>query len=115
MKVTEYGSDSNRIAHIKDIKLNKSQDTLDLLGDMYFQGFNAMILNAENLPDDFFDLSSRVAGEILQKFSNYRMKLAIIRTDGEASKSLSEFMKESNKFGLIVFCKDMDEALNKLS
>lgn len=39
-----------------------------------------LLLYHENLPDTFFDLSSGVAGEILQKLRNYRIRLAIVRT-----------------------------------
>ncbi len=38
------------------------------------------LLYPENLPANFFDLSSRQAGEILQKLRNYHIRLAVVHT-----------------------------------
>jgi len=35
-------------------------------------------LNKSAICDDFFDLSTGLAGEILQKFVNYHVKIAIV-------------------------------------
>ena len=37
-----------------------------------------MIIHEKNITPEFFDLKNRMAGEILQKFSNYRIRLAIV-------------------------------------
>lgn len=37
-----------------------------------------LIVHSADLPEGFFDLSSGIAGEILQKFSNYRMMVGIV-------------------------------------
>jgi hypothetical protein len=74
-----------------------------------------MILHAINLPSEFFDLKSGFAGEILQKFSNYRMKLAIIGDFSEIkSKSLRDFIRESNNRRTISFVSSIEEALSIL-
>lgn len=58
------------------------------------------------------DLKSGFAGEILQKFSNYRMKLAIIGDFSEIkSKSLRDFIRESNNRRTISFVSSIEEAL----
>ncbi|HUX96186.1 MAG TPA: DUF4180 domain-containing protein [Bacteroidales bacterium] len=55
------------------------------------------------------------AGEISQKFSNYRMKLAIIGDFSETgSKSLNDFIRESNRGGTICFVKSLEEGLSML-
>ena len=62
----------------------------------------------------FFDLSTRLAGEILQKFSNYRLLLAIIGDfTSYDSKSLQDFIRESNRLGVIRFVGSLEEALGK--
>ena len=38
------------------------------------------MLHAENLSADFYDLSSGLAGAILLKFVNYRLKVAVVLT-----------------------------------
>ena len=75
-----------------------------------------MILKKELLADAFFDLSSRIAGEILQKVSNYGMKLAIVGDFTKyASKSLRDFIYESNNTGQVVFVATVEQALDRLS
>ena len=57
-----------------------------------------------------------IAGEILQKFSNYRVQLAIVGNFSKYSgKSLHDFIYESNKGGQIHFVNSVSEALVKLS
>ncbi|MFC4874712.1 DUF4180 domain-containing protein [Negadavirga shengliensis] len=61
-------------------------------------------------------MKSGIAGEILQKFSNYRVRLAIA---GEFSqykgKGMEDFILESNKTGHISFVNSISEALIKFS
>jgi hypothetical protein len=73
---------------------------------------SAIIVRKENITDNFFDLSTGIAGEILQKFSTYNMRLAIIGDYANInSKSLKDFIYESNKTKRIVFVKTIEEAL----
>ena len=56
-----------------------------------------------------------MAGEILQKFSNYRMRLVIVGDfSALESKSLRDFIYESNKGKLVGFVSTAEEALHKL-
>lgn len=92
------------------------EDALDLLGNMYYQGFDKIIIHEKNITPDFFDLKNGIAGEILQKFSNYRVQLTIIGNfSAYESKSLRDFMFESNKLGHINFVGSVSEALHKLT
>jgi len=87
-------------------------DGLQLLGDMYYSGFDAIILHSKNIVPDFFDLKNKMAGEILQKFSNYRMRLFIVGDfSSVSSKSLSDFIRESNKGKQVNFVGSLDEIL----
>ena len=52
------------------IKLEDIQDVLDLMANAGYLGADRILIHTENLPDGFFDLKTRIAGEILQKFSN---------------------------------------------
>jgi len=95
--------------------INTVEDGQDLLGNLYFQGFNKVIIHRSNITTDFFELKNRMAGEILQKFSNYRVQLAIV---GDFSifnsQSLKEFIYESNKGIQVSFVSSLSEALEKL-
>lgn len=84
--------------------------------NIYFQGFEKLIIYKHNITNDFFDLKNGMAGEILQKFSNYRIRLAIVGDFSEFdSKSLKDFIYESNQGKQINFLDSVSEALNKLA
>ncbi|MCY9698286.1 DUF4180 domain-containing protein [Paenibacillus alginolyticus] len=68
------------------------------------------------LIEDFFDLKTRLAGEILQKFINYHVKVAIVGDfSGFSSESLKDFIFECNKGKDIFFLSNEEEAIDKLS
>jgi hypothetical protein len=95
--------------------INSIDEMLDILANSWHNGCHGIILHEENLTRDFFDLKTGVAGEILQKYSNYRTKLAIIGDFSEIrSKSLRDFIRESNNRGTINFVPTITEALSKL-
>jgi hypothetical protein len=84
----------------------------DVLGLFCIDGCSTIIVRKENITADFFDLSTRIAGEILQKFSIYRMKMAIIGDfENVKSKSLRDFIYESNKVKRILFVDTVEQAL----
>lgn len=96
--------------------INHTEDGFNLLGDLYFQDFDHIILHEKNITPDFFDLKTGIAGEILQKFSNYRVRLAIVGNFSTYnSKSLDDFISESNRSRQINFVPSLAEALQKLS
>jgi hypothetical protein len=96
--------------------IETAEDGLDLLGNLYYQGFDSIVIHEANIAPTFFDLKTGIAGEILQKFSNYRMRLAII---GDFEKypggSIREFVYESNRGGRVNFLGSVGEALERLS
>lgn len=95
--------------------ISSPDDILDLMAEVRYNGSGTMIIHEKSLHPDFFDLKTRVAGEILQKFSNYRMQLAIVGDfSAYKSKSLKDFIRESNRMGTISFLGTVDEALSKL-
>lgn len=98
------------------ILISNTQEALDIMANCVYQGCNHFIFYEENLSPDFFDLKSRLAGDILQKFSNYRCNLSIVGNfDKCASKSLRDFIYESNKGKQISFVTSREEAIKKLS
>lgn len=95
--------------------IHSVQDALDLMADCSYQGADKMIWYEKNITPDFFDLKTRIAGDILQKFSNYRAKLAIVGDFSKyTSKSLRDFIYESNKGGRTIFVGSLEEAVEKL-
>lgn len=96
--------------------INNVQDVLDLFGELYGQYYDGIILNERNITHDFFDLQTRLAGEILQKFSNYRIRLVIVGDWSKyTSRSLEAFITESNRGKTVNFSSSPTEALELLS
>jgi Domain of unknown function (DUF4180) len=98
-----------------NIKINNLDDFIDILGNAYYLGAEMILISKNNISDDFFDLKTGLAGEILQKFSNYRQKLAILGQFSEVkSKSLKDFIFESNKTGRILFLENKEQLIELL-
>ena len=96
--------------------INNVQDVLDLFGELYGQYYDGIILYERNITHDFFDLQTRLAGEILQKFSNYRIRLVIVGDWSKyTSRSLEAFICESNRGKTVNFSSSPTEALKLLS
>lgn len=96
--------------------INNVQDVLDLFGELYGQYYDGIILYERNITPDFFDLQTKLAGEILQKFSNYRIRLVIVGDWSKyTSRSLEAFICESNKGKTGNFSSSPTEALKLLS
>ena len=95
------------------ILLSTAQDALDLIADIHYQySCNRTILNQQSISPDFFDLKTGLAGEILQKFTNYRMGLGIVGEFASYnSKSLLDFIYECNKGSHVFFAANEQEAV----
>ena len=118
MEIEIHQIDETQIAEVisMEIIIADAADGLDLLGNLYYQGFDRIIMQEKNIAHAFFDLKTGIAGEILQKFSNYRVRLAIV---GDFSKydsqSFKDFRLESNKLGHISFVDSLALAIDQLS
>lgn len=106
------------IAYVKsdDKIITDVQSALDLMATVRYEvDCNRIILNKSAVCEDFFDLKTRLAGEILQKFINYQTKIAIIGDFSTySSKSLKDFIYECNNGKDIFFLPDEDQAITKL-
>lgn len=72
MKIESHIINDTKIAEIVSdtLVIKTSEDGLDLLGNLYYQDFDKIVIQEKNITPDFFDLKNGMAGEILQKFSN---------------------------------------------
>ena len=73
---------------------------------------------AQRLGDAFFQLSTRVAGEAVQKFVNYGIRLAVvgdISAHVAASNALRDFVRESNRGRHVWFVDSLEELERRLS
>lgn len=119
MQITFLPAANNQqIAHIAshDTIIETTQDAVELLMNCQYQGADSIILHEHNLPVEFFDLSTQLPGDILQKFSTYGSRLAIVGDFSKhESKSLRDFIYESNKGRKINFVSSVEEAVNALA
>jgi len=96
--------------------ITDTQSALDLAMTVKYEtGCTNIAINKGAITDDFFVLSTRLAGEILQKFTNYGVRLAIFGDFSRyTSKPLKDFIYESNKGKSFYFQPDLPGAINKL-
>ena len=64
-------------------RLRTDREAVDLIGDARSVGAEMIVIPVERLDDDFFVLRTRVAGEFVQKFVTYGVRVAIL---GDISK-----------------------------
>ena len=99
-----------------EVLINSEQDVLDLMANIgYLYDSRKIIMYKKNLCDEFFVLSSGIAGSVMQKFSNYRVQAAIIGDFNDTSKSLKAFIIECNRTRQVIFTADLNTALKEIS
>ena len=117
MEVITHTINDIKIAEVNspEIIINNAEDGLDLLGNLYYQDFDKIIIHEQNINPDFFDLKNGMAGEILQKFSNYRIRLIIVGDFNFTSQSIKDFIYESNNGKQVNFLSTVEEAILKFT
>lgn len=90
----------------------------DFLGEAFSASADWIVAPVQRLDPAFFHLSSRIAGEVLQKFVNYGIGVAVageIPAEAARSQALADFVRESNRGRSVWFVADVDEALARLA
>ncbi|MFJ7999781.1 DUF4180 domain-containing protein [Streptomyces sp. NPDC096310] len=98
--------------------LASEQDALDHLVAAAFHGAEVVAVPVERFDARFFDLSTGVAGAILQKLVNYRLHLVVvgdITHHLRASTALPDLVRESNRGRHVWFVADLDELAARLA
>jgi hypothetical protein len=86
------------------------QDALDLIGAA-FLGAQVVAVPAHRLGASFFSLGTRFAGDIMQKFVNYRLRLVVVGDISRhlaTSAALRALVHESNQGDHVWFVPDLD-------
>lgn len=96
-----------------EVLITDGQSALDLLATARYEtDCSALLLPKQTISKDFFRLSTGLAGEVLQKFVNYQMKLAIVGDfSAYPSQNLKDFIYESNQGNTVCFLPTESEAL----
>lgn len=118
MKITTTKENDVKIAIVssREVQITDVQSALDFMATVSFEaGCDRIILNKSAICEDFFNLRTGLAGEILQKFINYYMKIAIVGDFSMySSKSLKDFIYECNNGKDIFFLSNEKQAVEKL-
>lgn len=94
------------------------KDAVDLMGDVFASGAHVVAIPVGRLHPDFFVLSTRIAGLMLQKFVNYGFKVAIVgdvAAQAAKSKPLADFIRETNQGNSVWFVRDLQALEDRLS
>lgn len=116
MQIKTHQIGNTKIAELisDTIIISTTEDGIELLGTIYYEGFDKVIIHEKNITPAFFDLKTGMAGEILQKFSTYRIPIAIVGNfDSMKSKSMQAFISESNKQGHVTFVESIESVFQK--
>ena len=97
--------------------ITDAQSAIDLLmSAQYDGGSKDIVIPKQLIAEDFFVLSTGLAGEVLQKYVNYGGRMAIYGDYSRyTSKPLKDFMYESNKGRDFFFVSTRDEAITALA
>lgn len=97
--------------------ITDTQTALDLAMTVKYEtGAARIVISKDLICEDFFILSRGMAGEILQKYVNYQVKIAVYGDYSHyTSKPLKDFIYESNKGKDFFFVPSKDEAIKKLT
>ncbi|GAP13316.1 hypothetical protein LARV_01069 [Longilinea arvoryzae] len=81
-----------------DSRVQSERDALDLVAACGENGTENLLLPAGCLNEDFFRLSTGLAGAILLKFSNYHIRCALVLSSEQAHRGrFAELVLEANR------------------
>jgi len=116
IKIVEVNSNKIAVVNSDEPIITDGQSALDFAVNIGCEhNCHNLAVNKGAVAEDFFRLSTGVAGEVVQKLVNYEYRLAIIGDfSGYTSKPLRDFIYESNNGKHIYFVANVDEAVRKL-
>lgn len=98
--------------------LSRVQDALDLIGEARSADATFVVIPLGRLDPSFFELRTMLAGEMLQKFATYQVRVAIVGDTSAIcaeSKSLRDFIREANRGVAAWFVQNREELALRLA
>ncbi len=124
IKKNKEGDETMKIEHRNGIAIVTGEEkvitdvrsALDLAMTVNYEtGAEKIVIDKKLICEDFFILSSGLAGEILQKYINYHIKMAVYGDYSRyTSKPLRDFIYESNQGKDFFFVATEEEAIRRL-
>lgn len=119
MKLELHEREGTCVAIVRSdgVVIGNVQDALDLMATVrHNHECDKMMLFMQNINPDFFELRTGLAGEVLQKYTNYGVQLAIVGDFSKfESKALRDFIRESNRGEQVFFLPNEQAALDALN
>ena len=119
MKITKVEKNNVTCAVVSSdtLVITDAQSALDVLMSAKYEAeTNNIVIDKNFVAEDFFILSTGLAGEVLQKYINYGGRIAIYGDYSHyTSKPLKDFIYESNKGKNVFFVSTEEEAVNMLT
>ncbi|WP_019640769.1 DUF4180 domain-containing protein [Paenibacillus fonticola] len=119
MNIVKVQADGTAIAlvHGGEPVIKDVQSALDFMATVRYEtDCDCIVIEKPLISESFFDLKTRLAGEILQKFITYQVKVAIVGDFSMySSQSLKDFIYECNNGKAIFFLSTEQQAIEKLS
>jgi hypothetical protein len=97
--------------------LGSERDATDVIGGTYGTGAELVAIPVARLDPRFFQLATRIAGNFVQKFVTYGLRVAVVGEIGEElarSEALRAFVIESNRGRHLWFVSDRRELEQRL-
>jgi hypothetical protein len=111
-------SHGHRVLTVTDgVALGGEDDAVDLIGTAFGEHADVVAVPADLVDDRFYELRTRVAGDVVRKFAAYRIRLVVLgELDARltASDSLRAFVYEANRGSDIWFLADRAELDERL-
>jgi hypothetical protein len=118
MNLINHPIGSESVAEIvsDSVLIQKEQDVIPILEELMGCGASKLILHKENLAPQFFDLKTRLAGGVLQKFVTYSIQVAIVGDfTALTSDALKAFIYESNRGNQVFFLESVEKAVQRMA
>lgn len=119
METTIINKYNQEIVHVEseEMLITDAQSALDFAMTVNYEaGCTRIVIDKKLITEEFFVLSTGLAGEVFQKYTNYHIKMAIFGDfEHYNSKPLKDFIYESNQGRDFFFMPDYKTAVEKLS
>jgi hypothetical protein len=95
-----------------------AKDATEIITAAWGYEAKLVVLSANWLGDDFFHLSTRVAGEVVQKLLDYGFRVVIVGDISArvvASEPLRDWVRECNRGRQVWFVRDLEELAGRLA
>jgi hypothetical protein len=118
MNVKIHDMRGTRVAEMVSagVVIRTPRDAADIVGEMMSAGLEKLILHERNVAPEFWRLETGLAGDVLQKISNCRIRVVFVGDfQKQKSKSLQAFIAESNRGNQVGFTETVESAMEKMS